>query len=64
MLRLGADLDIDPSTVTAASSICSSLEIQPAHLQIQAGRELSPEERDVLRAEITRQRLQSINGPT
>jgi protein arginine kinase len=40
------------------------LEIQPAHLQLRAGRELSPDDRDVLRAEITRQRLQSISGPS
>jgi protein arginine kinase len=39
------------------------LEIQPAHLQLNAARELSPEERDSMRAEITRARLQSIDGP-
>ena len=39
------------------------IETQPAHLQLHAARELSPEERDVLRAEITRSRLQSIDGP-
>jgi protein arginine kinase len=63
MLRLGADLDI---VVGCDRGILDMLllEIQPAHLQLQAGRELSPEERDILRAEITRHRLQSINGPS
>jgi hypothetical protein len=32
-------------------------------LQLQAGRELSAEERDVMRAEIARLRLQSVDGP-
>ena len=39
------------------------LEIQPAHLQLAAARELAPDERDSMRAEITRARLQSIDGP-
>jgi protein arginine kinase len=39
------------------------LEIQPAHLQLQAERELTPDERDIMRAEITRLRLQSIAPP-
>lgn len=63
MLRLGADLDILPQCDRGIIDMLL-LEIQPAHLQMRAGRELTPEERDVLRAEITRQRLQSIDGPT
>lgn len=63
MLRLGADLDIVPQCDRSILDMLL-LEIQPAHLQMRAGRELSPEDRDVLRAEITRQRLQSIGGPT
>lgn len=63
MLRLGADLDIIPQCDRGIIDMLL-LEIQPAHLQMRAGRELSPEERDVLRAEITRQRLHSIDGPT
>ncbi len=63
MLRLGADLDIIPNCDRGVLDMLL-LEIQPAHLQLEAARELSPEERDILRAEITRQRLQSINGPS
>lgn len=63
MLRLGADLDLVPSFDRGILDLLL-LEIQPAHLQLQAGRELSAEERDVLRAEITRDRLQSIEGPS
>lgn len=42
--------------------VCDSLlmDIQPAHLQLHAGRKLSPEERDSIRAEIVRSRLQSL----
>lgn len=63
MLRLGADLDLVPQCDRSVLDMLL-LEIQPAHLQMRAGRELSPQERDVLRAEITRQRLQTIDGPT
>lgn len=62
MLRLGADLDLIPECDRSILDMLL-LEIQPAHLQMRAGRELSPQERDVLRAEITRQRLQTVNGP-
>ena len=63
MLRLGADLDLIPQCDRSVLDMLL-LEIQPAHLQLRAARELSPEERDVLRAEITRERLQSIGGPS
>lgn len=63
MLRLGADLDIVPQCDRSLLDMLL-LEIQPAHLQLQAGRELSPEERDFMRAEITRHRLQSLAGPS
>ncbi len=62
MLRLGADLDLIPNCDRGVLDLLL-LEIQPAHLQLQAQRELSAEERDILRAEITRHRLQSIDGP-
>lgn len=62
MLRLGADLDLIPNCDRSVLDLLL-LENQPAHLQFQAKRELTPEERDMMRAEITRQRLQSINGP-
>ncbi len=62
MLRLGADLDLIGNCDRSVLDILL-LEIQPAHLQLAASRELSPEERDSQRAEITRARLQSIDGP-
>jgi protein arginine kinase len=62
MLRLGADLDVITNCDRSLLDLLL-LEIQPAHLQLGAARELSPEERDVARAEITRARLQGISGP-
>lgn len=62
MLRLGADLDIITNCDRSLLDLLL-LEIQPAHLQLGAERELSPEERDVARADITRARLQAITGP-
>lgn len=62
MLRLGADLDLIPDLDRGLIDMLL-LEIQPAHLQLSAGRELSPDERDVMRAEITRRRLQSVEPP-
>jgi protein arginine kinase len=63
MLRLGTDLDLITNCDRSVLDLLL-LEIQPAHLQLNAARELSPEERDVTRAEITRARLQSITGPS
>ena len=63
MLRLGADLDMIPNCDRSILDLLL-LENQPAHLQLQARRDLSAEERDALRAEITRHRLQSIEGPS
>jgi protein arginine kinase len=62
LLRLGADLDIIPHCDRGLLDMLL-LEIQPAHLQLQAERELTPEERDIMRAEITRLRLQSLDPP-
>jgi protein arginine kinase len=62
MLRLGADVDLIPALDRGQIDMLL-LEIQPAHLQLTAGRELSPDERDVMRAEITRRRLQSVEPP-
>jgi protein arginine kinase len=63
MLRLGADLDLIPNCDRSLLDLLL-LEIQPAHLQLRAGSELTPEERDMRRAEITRTRLQSLDGPS
>ncbi|WP_395752257.1 protein arginine kinase [Prosthecobacter sp.] len=62
MLRLGADLDLIGNCDRSLIDMLL-LEIQPAHLQLNAARELSPEERDSMRADLTRARLQSIDGP-
>ncbi|WP_395743612.1 protein arginine kinase [Prosthecobacter sp.] len=62
MLRLGADLDLVGNCDRSLIDMLL-LEIQPAHLQLNAARELSPEERDSMRADLTRARLQSIDGP-
>ncbi|MBQ64945.1 MAG: hypothetical protein CL957_08125 [Euryarchaeota archaeon] len=39
------------------------MEIQPAHLQLHSGEKLNPEQRDAIRAEIIRSRLQSLDPP-
>ena len=61
-LRLGADLDLISNCDRGLVDLLL-LEIQPAHLQLAAKRELTPEERDTRRAEIARQRLKSVNEP-
>ncbi|GAA5138545.1 protein arginine kinase [Prosthecobacter algae] len=63
LLRLGADMDLIPNCDRSLLDMLL-LEIQPAHLQLSAERELSPEERDARRAEITRARLQMLTGPS
>lgn len=62
LVRLGADMGCFPKETL---QLCDSLlmDIEPAHLQHHAKRKLSPEERDTLRAEIIRSRLQSLPTP-
>ncbi len=62
LLRLGADLGYFPE---GTMQICDELmmEIQPAHLQLYAGKELEPEKRDLIRAEIIRDQLQNLDPP-
>ena len=62
LLRLGGTHGFFP---TETVMLCDSLlmDIQPAHLQLHSGRKLSPEERDSIRAEIVRSRLQSLENP-
>ena len=62
LLRFGAILGFFPEPTVV---LCDTLlmDIQPAHLQLHAGRQLQPEERDMLRAEIVRSRLQSLDSP-
>ncbi len=62
LLRLGGTLEFFPlETVMLCDSLL--MDIQPAHLQLHSGRKLSPEERDAIRAEIVRSRLQSLESP-
>lgn len=62
LLRLGGTLGFfTPETVTLCDTLL--MDIQPAHLQLHSGRKLSPEERDAIRAEIVRSRLQSLDSP-
>lgn len=62
LLRMGAAMGYFPD---GTMQICDSMmmDIQPAHLQLHAGAELEPEERDLMRAEILRGRLQSLRAP-
>ena len=62
LLRLGADLGYFEE---GTRQLCDSLmmEIQPAHLQLYAGKELEPEKRDLIRAEIIRDQLQNLDPP-
>ena len=62
ILRLGAELGFFPPET---GGTCDSLlmEIQPAHLQLHSGEKLNPEQRDAIRAEIIRSRLQSLEPP-
>jgi protein arginine kinase len=62
LLRLGADLGFFPE---GTMQTCDELmmEIQPAHLQLYAGKELEPEKRDLIRAEIIRDQLRNLDPP-
>jgi protein arginine kinase len=62
LLRLGGNTGFFPPSV---ETLCDRLlmEIQPAHLQYEASRELLPEERDTLRAKIIRDHLQNLQPP-
>ena len=62
LVRLGSDMGFFPKETIA---LCDELimEIEPAHLQHFANRKLSPNERDTIRAEIIRSRLQSLDSP-
>ena len=62
LVRLGAHLGYFDADVMQK---CDGLmmEIQPAHLQLFAGKELEPEKRDKIRAEIIRDQLQSLDPP-
>jgi len=62
MLRMGSDLGMLPAS--AGKMIDTLLvEIQPAHLQMSAQRKLNAAERDILRAETLRRRLEKLPEP-
>jgi protein arginine kinase len=62
LLRLGVDLGLFPGT---DRSLVDELFLvtQPAHLQKQLSDKLSAEERDLLRADMMRERLKNVNRP-
>jgi protein arginine kinase len=62
LIRLGSDMGC---FARETIRLCDSLlmDIEPAHLQHKAGRKLSPEERDTMRAKIIRSRLQNLKPP-
>ncbi|MEM7144185.1 MAG: protein arginine kinase [Verrucomicrobiota bacterium] len=62
MIRLGCDLAYFPPENGGLANLLL-MEIQPAHLQIEAKRKLSAEERDALRAQITRRKLSNLPEP-
>src|SRR5690348_4826886 len=61
-LRLGVDMELFPGT---ERSLVDELfiETQPAHLQKQFSDKLSAEERDLLRADMVRERLKNVSRP-
>ena len=62
LFRLGADLNLFPGT---GRSLVDELFLttQPAHLQKRYSEKLSPEERDLLRADMLRERLRHVSRP-
>jgi protein arginine kinase len=61
-LRLGVDMELFPGT---QRSLVDELFLitQPAHLQKQVSDKLSAEERDLIRADMVRERLKNVNRP-
>jgi protein arginine kinase len=62
LMRLGVDLGLFPGMERALVDELFIL-TQPAHLQRQLSDKLSPEERDLIRADMMRERLKSVNRP-
>ena len=62
LLRLGVDLELFPGT---ERSLVDELFLttQPAHLQRQYSDKLSAEERDLIRADMVRERLKNVSRP-
>jgi protein arginine kinase len=62
LLRLGIDLGLFPGTAHALVEELF-LTTQPAHLQLRYSDKLSADERDVLRADMIRERLKGVSRP-
>ena len=62
LLKLGVDMGLFPG---AERSLVEELFLitQPAHLQKQLSDKLSAEERDLLRADMVRERLKNVSRP-
>jgi len=63
MLRLGMDLGFLPALPGDDSIDLLLMDIQPAHLQWQTRVKLTPDQRDVLRSKILRERLRLLPEP-
>jgi protein arginine kinase len=63
LMRLGVDLELFPAGERATVDELFIL-TQPAHLQKQFSDKLSAEERDVLRADMVRDRLKNVSRPS
>jgi len=61
-LRLGVDLELFPGTQRSLVDELF-LSTQPAHLQKQVSDKLSAEERDLIRADMMRERLKNVSRP-
>ncbi len=61
-MRLGVDMDLFPGTERALVDELFIL-TQPAHLQKQLSDKLSAEERDLIRADMLRERLKNVSRP-
>jgi protein arginine kinase len=62
LMRLGVDLELFPAGERATVDELFIL-TQPAHLQKQFSDKLSAEERDLLRADMVRDRLKNVSRP-
>ena len=62
MIRLGSDLNVFDGDQREDIDLLLT-EIQPAHMQVEAKKKLSAEDRDILRAEIIRRNLNGLTNP-
>ena len=63
MVRLGQDLGFLPAFPSGDAVDLLIMDIQPAHLQFRSRQKMTPEQRDVHRAGVLRERLKSIPEP-